>query len=112
MHSRPPRNTVPPAPPEIGAHEFGELREFFRGYLHQDWEQEHGSLAQAVRQFCRDADKDEQAKVAAQWNRFLELTRPQPLPVIVRLLTSALGSGWMPDDPSQLLVIGQILDSR
>jgi CdiI immunity protein len=97
-----PRNTVPPSPPQIDPRDFAALRELFRGYFHQDWKQEYGTIEQAVQQFARDTDPEQRAEVARQWTRFVELTRPQPLPIIVRLLTSALGSSWIPTDVCQL----------
>lgn len=97
-----PRNTVPPAPPKIEVREFAALREFLRGYLHEDFIQEYGSLRNAVRQFAQDADSEQRAEVVRQWGKFLELSQPQPLPVVVGLLTTRLGSAWSPRHPSEL----------
>lgn len=97
-----PRNSVPPAPPKIDAREFAALREFLRGYLHEDYAQERGSVREAVQQFARDADPGQRAEVARQWMTFVQLTEPQPLAVIVGLLTKNLGSAWTPRDPGQL----------
>src|SRR5215471_9279271 len=86
-----PRNTVPPTPPNIEVRAFAALREFFRGYLHEDFMREYGSLRNAVQQFAHDANLEQRAEVVRQWRNFVELTRPQPLPVVVGLLTTSLG---------------------
>lgn len=104
-----PRNTVPPMPPRIDPREFAALREFLRGYLHQDYLQEHGSLRNAVRQFANDAEPEERAEVVRQWQKFLELTGPQPLPVVAGLVASSLGSGWVPRDPDELEELTSLL---
>lgn len=103
------RNTVPPSPPKIDAREFAALREFLRGYLHEDYLHEHGSLQNAVRHFAQDAEPDGRAAVLRQWQSFLELTRPQPLPVIARLLNSSLGSAWIPRHPGELEELTKLL---
>jgi CdiI immunity protein len=97
-----PRNTVPPTPPNIDVREFAALREFLRGYLHEDFMQEYGSVGNAVRQFAQDTDHEQRAEVVRQWEKFLELTRPQPLPVVAGLLITRLGSAWSPRHPTEL----------
>jgi hypothetical protein len=55
-----------------GTGEFAALREFARGYLHQDFEDEYGSAAGAARAFCEDANEMEKARVAQQWKTFVD----------------------------------------
>ncbi|HXY50600.1 MAG TPA: contact-dependent growth inhibition system immunity protein [Terriglobales bacterium] len=71
---------------------FPALRNFLRGYLHQDMADESGSVAKAVRQFCEDAAPDERRLVADEWARFLTQTRGWSLEAINRALTERLGS--------------------
>ena len=104
-----PRNTVPPVPPQIDSRDFEALREFLRGYLHEDYVQEYGTMEKAVQQFARDADPQQRAEVARGWMRFVELTRSQPLQVVVRLLTSSLGSAWLPNQLEQLEELTRLL---
>jgi len=46
--------------PSFPAENFPALRSFLRGYFHQDMKDEYGSPEEAVREFCQDADSDEQ----------------------------------------------------
>ena len=86
--------------PEITAATYPALRSFMRGYFHEDMADEYGTLDEAVRQFCEDADTEERKTVAGEWERFLAQTKGQPLPVITKILTEKLGSACrlQPDD--------------
>jgi hypothetical protein len=77
---------------EITAATFPALRSFMRGYFHQDMADEYGTLDEAVRQFCEDADANERKTVADEWRRFVAQTKGQPLPEINKILTQKLGS--------------------
>jgi CdiI immunity protein len=77
----------------ISAAAFPALRSFLRGYLHEDMAAESGSVGEAVRQFCEDADADERRAVADEWTRFVAQTRGWPLEAINQALTERLGSG-------------------
>lgn len=85
---------------EITAATFPALRSFMRGYFHEDMADEYGTLDEAVRQFCEDADTDERKRVAGEWQRFVAQTKGQPLPMINKILTEKLGSACrlQPDD--------------
>jgi len=43
------------------------LREFCPAYLHQDFEDEYGSAAEALKGFLADASRDEIVKVKEEW---------------------------------------------
>ena len=77
---------------EITAATFPALRSFMRGYFHEDMADEYGTLEEAVRQFCEDADTDERKTVAGEWQRFLAQTKGQPLAAVNKILTERLGS--------------------
>lgn len=85
---------------EITAATFPALRSFMRGYFHEDMADEYGTLEEAARQFCEDADRDERKTVAGEWQRFLVQTKGQTLAVINKILTEKLGSSCrlQPDD--------------
>ena len=85
---------------EITATTFPALRSFMRGYFHEDMAAEYGTLEEAVRQFCEDADTGERKTVAGEWRRFIAQIKGQPLAVINRILTEKLGSACrlQPDD--------------
>jgi len=85
---------------EITAATFPALRSFMRGYFHEDMADEYGTLDEAVRQFCEDADTKERKTVASEWQQFVAQTKGQPLPTINKILTEKLGSACRlgPDD--------------
>jgi len=57
---------------EISADEFPALRDFLRGYFHEDLLDEYGSAEAAARQFCKDADAAQRKAVADEWTRLME----------------------------------------
>ena len=77
---------------DITAETFPALRSFMRGYFHEDMADEYGTLDEAVRQFCEDADTDERKTVSSEWHRFVTQTKGQTLPAINKILTDKLGS--------------------
>jgi hypothetical protein len=77
---------------DITAETFPALRSFLRGYFHEDMADEYGTLEEAVRQFCEDADTVERKTVSGEWHRFVTQTKGQPLPTINKILTDKLGS--------------------
>jgi len=81
-----------PEAKSFSAADFPALRSFLRGYFHQDMKDEYGSPEEAAREFCADASPEERAAVAAEWARFLERTKGQPIEAINRILTGPLGS--------------------
>jgi hypothetical protein len=52
--------------------EFPALRNFLRGYFHEDCIEEYGSLEGAARQFVEDADAEQRKVLAGEWGEFLE----------------------------------------
>ena len=77
--------------PEIP--ELPALRNFLRGYFHQDMKDEYGSAENAARTFSADANENERAALARDWQHFLEHTCNLPLVETNRLLTG-LGSSY------------------
>jgi hypothetical protein len=77
---------------EITANTFPALRSFFRGYFHEDMADEYGTLEEAVRTFCEDADASERKTVAGEWNRFVAQTKGQSIATINKIMTEKLGS--------------------
>jgi hypothetical protein len=76
----------------IDASQFPALRNFLRGYFHQDMKDEYGSAAGAARAFCKDASSADRAALNAEWSRFAEQTAGMSLDQINQLLTGPLGS--------------------
>ncbi len=69
------------------------LHQFFRGYLHQDFPEEYGSIAGALRQYRADAGEEEFARFASEWNGLLSETSELSAADIDRIL-SELGGSW------------------
>jgi hypothetical protein len=90
--------------------DFPALREFFRGYLHEDWREEHESLEAAVGQFCRDAGEHQRQEVSRQWQTFRKRTEDLPLNQIRELLARSLGSAWYPASQADLETLSRALD--
>lgn len=78
--------------PEIRSADFPALREFLRGYLHQDMQEEHGSVENAAKQFWRDADAEQRKAAAHEWKKLRAHFKEQPVAQLNRALTRELGS--------------------
>jgi len=86
----------------LKASEFPELQRVFTGYLHEDFIEEYGTPADALRAFTRDASDAERQRFRAEVRRFLEITAPLDLAKL-RTLLGRLGARWTP--PSRDAVI-------
>jgi hypothetical protein len=87
---------------------FPALAAFLKGYLHEDFPDEHGSPAGAVRAFCRDASAGERRALESELVMLLEAARKNPPRALQRFVTRELGSGWNPksaDDLERLLAV-------
>jgi hypothetical protein len=76
-----------------GKGEFAALREFVRGYLNQDFEDEYGSAAGAARAYCADANDAESARVAKEWKAFVDGTAGDGVAAVNEKLAE-LGAEW------------------
>jgi hypothetical protein len=70
------------------------LHQFFRGYLHQDFPEEYGSIAGALRQYRVDAGDDEFGRFSAEWDKFLEETGELSAGDIDQILSIEMGGSW------------------
>jgi hypothetical protein len=70
------------------------LHQFFRGYLHQDFPEEYGSVAGALRHYREDAGEAEFTSFAREWSNFLNETRELGAAEIDHILSSDLGGSW------------------
>jgi hypothetical protein len=89
---------------EINAAEFPCLREFFSGYLHEDFADEYGSAAGAARAFFGDASLEEAATTREEWTKLRKSLAGVPMPEVHSALQK-LGSGWRPMEPPDLEVM-------
>lgn len=86
----------PAAPPGLDPNRFPGLVAFFRGYLHEDFPEEHGSADGAAAAFCRDASPAERQSLAREIDALTEVTGDWPAAALRALVTGALGSRWRP----------------
>lgn len=75
---------------------FPHLETFFRGYLHEDMEVEHGSVEAAFEAFLRDVPLADRAAVAAEGDRLAAAIEGLSLDRLRVLLTSTFRSAWHP----------------
>ena len=91
----------------VSPDQFPALREFLRGYFHEDLEDEYGSPEGAARQFWQDADQDQRKSVSQEWSRLLTETKQLSLDQTNQLLQK-IGSAWNFDSREELQIIAQI----
>jgi hypothetical protein len=75
--------------------DYPQLRQFFEGYLHEDFVQEHRTPAGALRAFEADASAAELRRFRAEAKRLLARVDSYELDE-VRELLARLGSAWAP----------------
>lgn len=78
----------------LTADDLPHLAAFFSGYLHEDWQTEFASPAEAAFAFAGDADLDDVEELAAEWAVLVEATRELELDAINRLLQERFRSAW------------------
>jgi hypothetical protein len=87
------------------------LREWLRGYLHEDYAAEYGGAAGAAVAFCRDASPAERRRLRADWHAFRALTEGWPVDDVAVILTTGLGGSWIPSSARELAAVGHALDA-
>jgi hypothetical protein len=90
---------------------FPMIRTLLRGYLHEDYEAEHGSAEGAVRAFCADASPQEVEKLASEWRRLSVNTSNWTVGEIRTLLTKDFGGAWLPESRQDMTRLFQIIRS-
>jgi hypothetical protein len=81
--------------------EFPALREFFSGYLHQDFCDEYGSAAGAATAFRKDASDAEIKAVRKEWEQWrTALARASAAQLVSEL--RKLGANWQPHSQADL----------
>lgn len=95
----------------IGAQDSPAVSAFLRGYLHQDFREEHGTLAQAFQAFWADANADDRRRFLDEWRAFLALSEGRSW-VDVRRALERLGAVWTPANRRAWSVLPRILGSR
>lgn len=84
---------------------FPTIRLLLRGYLHEDFMKEHGSVEAAVRAFATDASAAEVASLLGEWRRMSALTAAWTTAEIGEALTRDLGGAWRPGTRRELAAL-------
>ncbi len=92
--------------------EYPALRQFFHGYLHEDYVDEYGSAEDAATEFWQDADPEEREQVAAEWRKFLKDTEGAPITTVREVLSEKFGSGWHFSEKEELERLSAVLLKR
>jgi hypothetical protein len=87
---------------------YSALQDFFGGYLHEDFAEEHGSAAEALQTFLSDASGDEIQNVKEEWQRFRTALKDLPFAEIQTAL-HRLGAAWRPANAGEISVLDEIL---
>lgn len=90
---------------------FDALREFFSGYLHQDFRDEYGSARGAARAFRGDASKEEIAATVAEWQRWRGELHKSSLEEVQKAVWE-LGAAWRPESMEDLEALGEALNGK
>lgn len=83
------------------------LAAFLQGYLHQDYEVEHGSAPAAVRAWRHDAGGAGAARLLEEWRGFMAATRGWTLEARADVLVDDLGSAWTPQSSRELRALSR-----
>lgn len=96
----------------IVAADFPAVREFLSGYLNQDFADEYGTVEEATKAFCGDANTSEIQELANEWGALTAFLGGGNLERINGVLSGTFHGGWRVTDRKQLDVISEILQKR
>ncbi len=88
--------------------DYSALQDFFGGYLHEDFAEEYGSAAEALRTFLSDASGDEIQNVKEEWQRFRAVLKDRPFTEIQSAFRR-LGAAWQPGTAGEISALDEIL---
>ena len=87
--------------------DYPALREMLPAYLHQDFADEYGSAAAAIKGFLQEASGDEIVQVKEDWVRFRKALAGRPLKEL-QSAVGRLGSAWIPENEADLKRLDEI----
>jgi hypothetical protein len=93
------------------ANEFPVLKEFFSGYLHEDFNDEYGSAASAARAFRGDASLEESAQARQEWARLRKILTGRSIPEVQTSLQK-LGGSWRPQDLNEFHSLDSVFTGK
>jgi len=93
------------------ASEFPVLKEFFSGYLHEDFNDEYGSAASAARAFRGDASPEESTQAHLEWVKLRKILRGRSMPEVQTSLQK-FGGAWRPQDLDEFQSLDAIFTGK
>lgn len=96
---------VAPVVPEISAEAFPHFSTLCRGYLHEDFMQEHASVAAALEAFVGDLPPAERAAVAAEGARLVTALSELPIARLRAVLSATFRAAWHPPTPRDVIAL-------
>jgi hypothetical protein len=88
---------------------FPALSNFLKGYLHEDYPDEHGSLGAAVAAFVADADPSERQQLVRELESLTRRLSGRSPRSLRRFVTGDLGSRWEPKSRHQLIELLELI---
>jgi CdiI immunity protein len=88
--------------------DYPALLEFVPAYLHQDFGEEYGSAAEAVKAFLADASGDEILQVKEEWQRLHQVLGDHSLGEWQAVLRQ-LGGAWQPQSVREVQSVSEVL---
>jgi hypothetical protein len=89
-------------------HDFPKLREFARGYLHQDLLPEYGDPKSAAMAYVADLTAEDRAELAREIERFEQHISPSEISAVNKKL-AALGASWTFKNTEEFAPVWNIL---
>ncbi len=83
---------------------------FLGGYLHEDFESDYRSPAQAAFAFAGEADEDDVQQLSEEWETMRLAARELPLAELNRLLRERFRCGWYLLAASEIEAVAQELE--
>jgi len=84
------------------------LREFFSGYLHEDFRDEYGSAVGAAEAYREDAPADDLAALGKEWKAWRAALGDASPAAWARAIRQ-LGGAWSPQSASEVEILGKSL---
>jgi hypothetical protein len=83
------------------------LVDFARGYLHEDYLEEYGSLAAAANAYVSEATPRDVARLRRDLELLIEASREWPIARLREFVATELGSAWRPVTRKDLTLLLQ-----
>ena len=90
--------------------ELPRLAEFLAGYLHEDWNLDYASAAEAAWSYLLEADLEAAEALAVEWGVLAAAARLLPLDELNRILRERFRSGWNVVDGDEIRAVSAELE--